>query len=336
MKLSKLVASFTGLILVGGISAPSHAEVNEVRAAQQYGLSYLTLMIMEDSKLVEKHAKATGLGDIKVTWAKLGGPGAMNDALLSGSLDFATGGVPSLVTLWSKTQSGVGVKAVGALNSMPNYLNTINPNVKSIKDFTDQDKIAVTTVKVSTQALLLQMAAAKEFGEQNYAKLDPLTVSLPHPDAMTALLGGSGTITAHFSSPPFQYQEVGRPGIRKILNNYEILGGPATFNVVWSTTKFRDANPKTYAAFVAAFEEATATINRDKRAAAEVYKRMSGTKETVEELLKMMEDPLVEYTLTPKSIMKTAEFMAKVGTIKEKPSSWKDLFFPNVHGLQGS
>ncbi len=320
-----------------GIAAPAHAETGEVRAAQQFGLSYLALMMMEDSKLVEKQAKTMGLGDIKVSWAKLGGPGAMNDALLSGGIDFGTGGVPSLITLWSKTHgTPQEVRGVGALNSMPVNLVTSNPNVKSIRDFTDKDKIAVTTVKVSTQALLLQMAAAKEFGEQNYAKLDPLTVSLPHPDAMTALLSGGGTITAHFSSPPFQYQEVGRPGIRTILSNYEILGGPATFNVVWSTAKFRDANPKTYAAFVAAFEEATATINRDKRAAAEVYKRMSGTKETVEELLKMMEDPLVEYTLTPKSIMKTAEFMAKVGTIKEKPSSWKDLFFPNVHGLQGS
>ncbi len=320
-----------------GIAAPAHAETSEVRAAQQFGLSYLALMMMEDSKLVEKQAKTMGLGDIKVSWAKLGGPGAMNDALLSGGIDFGTGGVPSLITLWSKTHgTPQEVRGVGALNSMPVNLVTSNPNVKSIRDFTDKDKIAVTTVKVSTQALLLQMAAAKEFGEQNYAKLDPLTVSLPHPDAMTALLSGGGTITAHFSSPPFQYQEVGRPGIRTILSNYEILGGPATFNVVWSTAKFRDANPKTYAAFVAAFEEATATINRDKRAAAEVYKRMSGTKETVEELLKMMEDPLVEYTLTPKSIMKTAEFMAKVGTIKEKPSSWKDLFFPNVHGLQGS
>ena len=319
-----------------GIAAPAHAETSEVRAAQQFGLSYLALMMMEDSKLVEKQAKTMGLGDIKVSWAKLGGPGAMNDALLSGGIDFGTGGVPSLITLWSKTHgTPQEVRGVGALNSMPVNLVTSNPNVKSIRDFTDKDKIAVTTVKVSTQALLLQMAAAKEFGEQNYAKLDPLTVSLPHPDAMTALLSGGGTITAHFSSPPFQYQEVGRPGIRTILSNYEILGGPATFNVVWSTAKFRDANPKTYAAFVAAFEEATATINRDKRAAAEVYKRMSGTKETVEELLKMMEDPLVEYTLTPKSIMKTAEFMAKVGTIKEKPSSWKDLFFPNVHGLQG-
>src|SRR3954468_12623462 len=142
MKLSSLVASFMlGLILAGGMNAQALAEAGEVRAAQQYGLSYLALMIMEDSKLVEKHAKAAGLGDIKVTWAKLGGPGAMNDALLSGSLDFGTGGVPSLVTLWSKTQSGVAVKGVGALNSMPNYLNTINPNVKSIKDFTDKDKI---------------------------------------------------------------------------------------------------------------------------------------------------------------------------------------------------
>ena len=330
-----LAAMMLGALVVG--VAPARAETNEVRAAQQFGLSYLGLMIMEDSKLVEKHAKAMGLGDITVTWAKLGGPGAMNDALLSGSLDFATGGVPSLITLWSKTHGTPNeVRGVGALNSMPVDLVTSNPSVRSIRDFTDQDKIAVTTVKVSTQALLLQMAAAKEFGEQNYAKLDPLTVSLPHPDAMTALLAGSGTITAHFSSPPFQYQEVARPGIRKILNNYEILGGPATFNVVWSTTKFRDANPKTYAAFVAALDEATATINRDKRAAAEVYKRMSGTKETVDELLKMMEDPLVEYTLTPKSTMKTAEFMAKVGTIKEKPSSWRDLFFPNVHPLQGS
>ena len=315
----------------------ARAETGEVRAAQQFGLSYLALMIMEDSRLVEKHAKAAGLGEVKVSWAKLGGPGAMNDALLSGGIDFATGGVPSLITLWSKTHgTPQEVRGVGALNSMPVNLVTSNPSVKSIRDFTDKDKIAVTTVKVSTQALLLQMAAAKEFGEQNYARLDPLTVSLPHPDAMTALLSGGGTITAHFSSPPFQYQEVARPGIRTILNNYDILGGPATFNVVWSTSKFRDANPKTYDAFVAAFEEATATINRDKRAAAEVYKRMSGTKETVEDLLKMMEDPLVEYTLTPKSTMKTAEFMAKVGTIREKPSSWKDLFFPNVHALQGS
>jgi len=88
---------------IAAVPARARAETNEVRAAQQYGLSYLALMIMEDSKLIEKQALAAGLGEVKVTWAKLGGPGAMNDALLSGSLDFGTGGVPSLITLWAKT-----------------------------------------------------------------------------------------------------------------------------------------------------------------------------------------------------------------------------------------
>jgi len=27
--------------------------------------------------------------------------------------------------------------------------------------------------------------------------------------------------------------------------------------------------------------------------------------------------------------------MNKIGSIKSKPASWKDLFFPEIHGLQG-
>ena len=153
-------------------AAPVFAETSEIRCAQQYGTSYLALMIMQEQKLIEKHAKQAGLGEVKVTWAKLGGPGAMNDALLSGGLDFGTGGVPSLITLWAKTNGEV--RGVGALNDMPNELITNNPKVKTLKDFGQGDKIAVTTVKISTQALLLQMAAAKEFGEKSYDKLDSL------------------------------------------------------------------------------------------------------------------------------------------------------------------
>src|ERR1700687_796099 len=186
---ARLACALLMAAAIAAVPARAQAETTEVRAAQQFGLSYLALMIMEDSKLIEKQARAAGLGEIKVTWAKLGGPGAMNDALLSGSLDFATGGVPSLITLWSKTHGTPNeVKGVGALNSMPVNLVTSNPNVKTIRDFSDQDKIAVTTVKVSTQALLLQMAAAKEFGEQNYAKLHPLKGSRPPPRPRAALL----------------------------------------------------------------------------------------------------------------------------------------------------
>jgi NitT/TauT family transport system substrate-binding protein len=323
-------------VFVFSARSPALAEVTEIRAAQQYGLSYLALMLMEDGKIVEKQAKAAGLGDLKVTWARLGGPGAMNDALLSGGLDFASGGVPSLITLWAKTNgTPVAVHGIGALNDMPVELIASNPKVKTIRDFTEKDKIAVPSVKISTQALLLQMATAKEWGDSNYEKLDSLTVSMPHPDAMTALLSGGGGITAHFSSPPFQYQEKAK-GLHKVISNYEILGGRATFNVVWATEKFRNANPKGFKAFVAAFEEATNAINKDKRAAAETYKRMTKTTETIEELVRQMSDPEVEFTLTPHLTMKTAEFMSKIGRIKKKPSDWKELYFPNVHDRPGS
>jgi len=315
----------------------ARAETNEIRAAQQYGLSYLALMLMEDGKLVEKQAKQAGLPELKVTWAKLGGPQAMNDALLSGSLDFGTGGVPSLITLWAKTRDQpLNVKGVGALNDMPNELIVSRPEVKSIRDLGAQDKIAVTSVKISTQALLLQMAAAKEWGDKEYEKLDPLTVSMSHPDALTALLSGSGAITGHFASPPFSYQEKAKPPLHAILNSYDILGGQATFNVVWSTRKFHDQNPKAYQAFVAAFQEATDQINNDKKAAAETYKRMTGSNEPIEELVKQLNDPKVKFTLEPHRLNVTADFMHKVGRINKKPSSWKDLFFDNVHSLSGS
>jgi NitT/TauT family transport system substrate-binding protein len=332
MSMKKIV--FPLLLIL--VSTPAFAETNEIRCAQQYGTSYLALMIMQDQKLIEKHAKQAGLGDVKVTWAKLGGPGAMNDALLSGGLDFGTGGVPSLITLWAKTAgTPMEVRGVGALNDMPNELMTNNPKVKTLKDFGPGDKIAVTTVKISTQALLLQMAAAKEFGEKSYDKLDPLTVSMPHPDAAAALLSGSGSITAHFASPPFSYQEAAK-GLRSVISSYDILGGPATFNVVWSTKKFHDQNPKAYQAFVAAFQEATDQINKDKKAAAETYKRMSGSNESVDQLVKQLNDPKVKFTLEPHRLNVTAEFMHKVGRITKKPSSWKDLFFDNVHSLSGS
>ena len=143
----------------------------EIKVAQQYGISYLPLMVMEDQKLIEKHAKAAGV-DVKVGWSKFAGGNVMNDALLSGSLQFASGGVAPLITLWAKTHGNLDVKAVAAINSMPLYLNTRNPAVKTIKDFTDKDRIALPAVKVSIQAVTLQMAAEKAFGEGQEHKLD--------------------------------------------------------------------------------------------------------------------------------------------------------------------
>ncbi|MEW5888973.1 MAG: ABC transporter substrate-binding protein [Pseudomonadota bacterium] len=332
MKLASLLA---GAVLLTTALA-GRAEVSELKIAQQYGISYLPLMIMEDQKLVEKHAKAAGISDLKVSWSKFAGGNVMNDALLSGSLHFASGGVGPLVTLWAKTKGNYDVKAVAAINSMPLYLNTRNPNVKSLKEFTEKDKIALPAVKVSIQAVTLQMAAEQAFGPGQQNKLDSLTVSMSHPDGQTALLSGASEITAHFSSPPFQYQQLRQPGIRKVISSYEVLGGPATFNLVWTTSKFRGENPKVYDAFVKALDEAIAMINADKKWAAENYLRISKDKDSLENILQMLNDPNIVYTTTPQNVMKYVEFMHKVGSIKVRPESWKDMFFPNVHNLRGS
>ena len=321
--------------LVFAFSPAALAEMAEIKVAQQYGISYLPLMIMEEQKLIEKQARADGI-DVTVGWAKFAGGNVMNDALLSGSLQFASGGVGPLLTIWSRTRGNLDVKAVAAINSMPLFLNTRNPAVKTIKDFSDKDKIALPAVKVSIQAVTLQMAAEKAFGEGQQNRLDALTVTLSHPDAQAALLSGQSEVDAHFSSPPFQYQQLKNPAIHTVLNSYDVLGGPATFNLVWTTSKFRNDNPKLYDAFVRALDEAIAIINKDKRAAAEAYLRISKDKDSLQEIQAMLNDPAIVYTTAPENLMKYVDFMAKTGAIKVRPDSWKDLFFPNAHNLPGS
>jgi len=337
MRIGALVHRICTLLIVSlGMSASAaFAEMPEIKVAQQYGISYLPLMIMEEQKLIEKQAKALGV-DVSVGWARFAGGNVMNDALLSNSIQFASGGVGALITLWSRTRGNLDVRGVAAINSMPLYLNSRNPAVKTIKDFSEKDKIALPAVKVSIQALTLQMAAEKAFGESQFARLDPLTVTMAHPDGQIALLSGQSEINAHFSAPPFQYQQLRNPAIHTVLNSYDVLGGPATFNVVWTTSKFRSENPKLYEAFVKALGEAITMINGDRRAAAEAYLRISKDKDTVQEILTMLNDPLIVYTTTPENVMKYVDFMARTGGIKVKPDTWKDLFFPNVHGLPGS
>lgn len=335
MKLQSLLAGSAAAMLLT-VSGISSAEVSELKIAEQYGISYLPLLIMEDQKLVEKHAKAAGVADLKVSWSKFAGGNVMNDALLSNSLHIATGGVAPFTTLWARTRGNYEVKGIAALNSMPLYLNTRNPNVKSLKDFTEKDKIALPAVKVSIQAVTLQMAAEQAFGAGQQNKLDSLTVSMSHPDGQAALLSSSGEVTAHFSSPPFQYQQLDKPGIRNVLNSYEVLGGPGTFNVVWTTSKFYQENPKVSAAFVKALDEAIGMINKDKPWAAEAYLRISKDKDTRENILKMLNDPNIIYTTTPQNVMKYVNFMHKINSIKVRPGSWKEMFFPSAQDLSGS
>ena len=331
MRISRLMFAVLAMLALGARAA----EVAEIKIAQQFGIGYLPLTIMKANNLVEKHLKAAGLPDTKVTWAVLSSGQPMNDALLAGTLHVASGGLAPALILWDRTRGTLNVKAVAALASMPMYLVTNNPKVKSIRDFTDSDRISMAGAGQSIQTIILQMATAKEFGDANYNKFSTLYRNLSHPDGLIAFLSGK-EITAYFSSPPFQYEALQHPGVRRILNSYDVTGGPATFLVPWATGKFHDENPKTYKAFFDAYKEATDFINANKRAAAEIYVRESKDKSGVEGILKMLNDPEIRITMTPEQTMPVADFMHKTGTLKNKAASWKDLFFPEVHNLPGS
>jgi NitT/TauT family transport system substrate-binding protein len=324
-------------VLIVLSSGPAFAQVPEIRFARQFSMGYLQFNLMEKFQLIEKHAKAAGIAEVKVTWATFNSPAAMNDALLSGSVDIVSGGVPGLLTIWARTQGTPNaVKGIAAFTSQPVLLNTRNAAVKTIADFSDKDKIAVPAVKVSLQAILLQMAAAKQWGAANFAKLDPLTVGMSPPDSTVALLSESADITSVFSVPPFQAQQLEKAGVRTVLNSYEVFDGPHTFTVAWTSSQFREKNPALYKALIAAFEEATQMLNADVKPAAQHWIDSSKSKLPLEKVAEMAAGSQVKWTMAPQSSMKFAEFMHGVGSIKVKPADWKDLFFPELHGLPGS
>src|SRR3954452_3786266 len=174
------------------------------------------------------------------------------------------------------------------------------------------------------------------FGVGQHGKLDALTVSMAHPDATAALLSGRSEVTAHFTTPPFQYQQLENPAVHRVLSSYDILGGPHTLNLIYTTGKFATKNPKTTRAFLTALETADDWIKQNPKAAAELYVRAENSKLKPDFVEGMITDPDVHFTTVPENIMKFAEFQHRTGQIKVKPTDWKEIFLADAHGYQGS
>ncbi|RCW69188.1 ABC transporter substrate-binding protein [Pseudorhodoferax soli] len=330
----RLATIATGAALLAG-SFAAQAE-GRIRIAEQFGIVYLLLNVAQEQKLIEKHGKAAGV-DIHVEFVKLSGGSAVNDALLSGNIEVAGAGVGPLLTIWDRTKGRQNVKGVASLGNFPYYLVSNNPAVKTIADFTDKDRIAVPAVGVSVQSRVLQLASAKLWGDKEFAKLDKISVAVPHPDAAAAIIKGGTEITGHFGNPPFQEQELaGNPNARIVLKSYDVLGGPASATVLYATEKFRAENPKTYKAFTDALGEAAQFITANPEKAADIYLKVSGGKTDRELLLRIIKNPEVQFTTAPQNTYALAEFMHRVGAIKNKPASAKDYFFDDAHSAQAN
>ncbi len=325
--------------LAAVLSVTAQAEVSEVRfPIGAGGVGFLPLLVMQKYGLIEQYAKAAGISHLQVRWINIGGPSIMNDALLSGSADFIAAGPPAFLTLWDRTVTSAKVKGVAAMTSLPMYLNTRSQSMKKLDDITDRDRIAVTAIKVSIPSLVMQMYARQKYGPRDIYHFDKYTVTMTHPDGVIALLSGSGAIDAHFTSPPFAQRERKDPRIHTILTSDDVMGGSTTFTMVSTTAKFRDQNPKVFGAVLKALEEANRRIIADKKTAAQILLASTGGEKgfSVDEIVEVLNDPHVKFTTTPENVMKYATFMHDVGSIKNRPASWKDLFFPEIQGAPGS
>jgi NitT/TauT family transport system substrate-binding protein len=227
------------------------------------------------------------------------------------------------------------VKGIAACGGMPMYLLTRNPNVKTLKDFSDKDKIAVPTGKISSQATILQMAAEQVFGPSGRDKLDTITIQLGHPDATMAMLSSAHEVNSHFSPPLYQNIELKDSRVHKVLNSLDVFGGRVNNAIVFSTEKSRQANPNTLPVVLASLQEAMRLIKTDQKTAIETYLARVKEQVSAEELLAILNQPGVIFDVAPVGMFKLATFMVKTGTIKTQPKTWKDLFFAEAHELLG-
>jgi NitT/TauT family transport system substrate-binding protein len=333
--LTTLAFAFAACTLMASPAALAQQK-SEVSITRQPGIIYLPSLIMEKQNLIEKAAAKLGVPDVKVHWLNFSSGGAQTDALLSGNVDIVNTGVGNLLLLWDRTKGGV--KGIIANSALPLTLISRNPKIHSIKDIGPNDKVAVPTVRVSTQAILLQMAAAQLYGPDNTNKLDANTVQLGHPDAAAMLSNPNGEVESHFSAPPFSAYELKNvKGAHVVAESKDIIGGPLTQSQFFTTTKYADANPKIIEAIKNASYEAIDFIKKDPAAAVDIYRELTKDKHSSEEILETMKQPgMMDYGVTPQGTMKFATHLHRIGTLKMLPKAWTDYYLPSSKDLNGN
>lgn len=276
-----------------------------VTIAEQYGLAYAPIQIMRQLKLLEKN-----LPGVQVKWRQLGNTAIIREAMLAGEVDMGFMAIPPFLIGYDK---GMQWKIACGLSQSPVGLVTNRNWVRSIKDFSSKDRIAVPQPG-SVQHILLSMACEQEMGDAR--KYDKQLVTLAHPDGMTALLAKKD-ITAHFTAPPYLFMELETKGARQVLDGREVMGGDFTFIVGVVPAKFHDENPRTYKAIVKSIGQAIDYLNADLRRAAQRLAPEYQLPE--EELFKYLTWPGMAYTTAIKGIDRFSGFMLSQGYLSRKP-----------------
>jgi len=328
-----LAAALLGLMR----AEPALADAASVRIVAAVDIAALPLAVAAHGHLIEQQAEARNLPGVTVQWLIPNG-GNPIEQLLNGQADIvvATDIVGFLLAWDERSGTPQEIRGLAALAQMPYQLLSRNPAIHTIRDLSAKDRIAVPTAKTSLPAVMLEMAAADEWGAAHYDKLDPLTVTLDSDAADSALHSGKGNIDADFSRMPYADDERGDDAIHRVMDSFDIAG-PHNVALMITTAQFRDANPALCAAVVGAITDADTFIKASRGAAAEIYDTVEKNDDiSVEELTDMLGDPDTTFSAAPAGTQRIAAFLHRIGRLRHDPDSWQLLFFPEIYKQPGS
>jgi NitT/TauT family transport system substrate-binding protein len=313
------------LCALSALTIPASAQ-EAVRIGIGFGLAFLPAYICDDLKLIEKYGKDAHL-DLKASYQRFMGAGPVQEAIGAGTIDMGPFGAAPLLAAWEKAKDTPRqILAVSGITTLPPVLLTNRANVRTLADFRPGDRIAIPAPK-APQFYLLQMQAEKVFGQ--YDRLRKQIVILPNPDAVTALVAGTGPVSGYFSSAPFTEIALADGRIHKVLSAADVIDGKASFLIMGATRAYVAAHPGVAEAVAKAMDEAARMIHDDPHHAAEIYLVHEPFKTLdVAAVAAIIEGIKDEFGSPVHGVQAFADFMGRHGELKTPPQSWKEIVAP--------
>lgn len=288
--------------------------------AVQPDLGYSPLYIVEQEGWLKQ-----AMPGVSVTWDSLNSGSAMETGMISGSIGVGAGGIAPFVLGWS---SGVGWKLLSSLGETDLWL-VVKPSIKSFKDITPSDRIAVVA-PTSIQAIILKKAAQKYLG--NPSALDQNLTILSHPVAEQAFV--SGSVQGALDAPPFQQEEVAAGG-HVLLKSYQLFG-PSTFNSAFVLSSYYNSHKAEMQILYAQIKRAVNLLNTDPTKAATIISAYEHGTLSAAAAKADITSSTEHWTVTPHGYLAYAKFMKSIGLIHTAPSSIQQMELPTLYGTHGS
>lgn len=231
--------------------------VTKVNLAYQFGFHYGQHVIMDHFNLIEKYSGGT----LAATFHKISGGSTINEAIVTGNIDFASMSAAASIKGIDK---GVPTKIFISMGMKVAEIWTWRDDIQSIEDFSEGDIVAA--VKLGSVQYVSLTKAYLDIGRTR-EEAESIMGFFSHADALQLMI--QKEIDAAFSGPPYT-TEYEKMGYHKVTDEVEIWGTALPGSVLIGRVEFTDEHPEAVAAVLMAWLEATEFILSNPQEASEI------------------------------------------------------------------